>query len=626
MPYFDLEWNARTNPQFNAELSFYINRIQENERLRKTDIKARKQIGEDLKALLKHCDYNFGFLTPYFFPRYPKDQPLSLTDRPYSFSMFGFQIGGSTTLRASRQIGKSTSLAARQLMFSHVLSGFRSLYITPYTEQLKTYADRLQEMQRAFRFANRQKTYRQNLYYKEYPNGAMIKLAYALTSAASLRGNSADELLFDEYQNFDISLEDEILEIQKASTMPVRVFAGTSLTTDTALEAKYQLSSQGVWMIRCGCGKWLNTGDREVALQLVQPDGVTCPKCSRLVDVRSGHYVHTFQDKLASNDIGFHIPQIIIPYFTEDMVRWSEIYRKKIAGGNINKFLEEVLGIPTEEGAREITQQMLRDMCVLKKSEVQAKAKRGEYLTIVSGCDWGGSDYLPEARTKVSYTVHVMLGVNHDYTIDIIHFQHYAGMDYDSIADDIAANHQALNGEALASDFGVGQVYNTKLRERLQNVHKHLIFGYVGPSSPAVSEPAGPHMLNQYSLNRTESITTLYEAIKNLRIRCYEWDMAERYLMEFLNLFRAPNESAAGVTSFTYRRHGSKADDSLHAVNFSYVLARLILGEPIINDRALRDRILQIIRGGFATEAAAASSGARRGVNVTGRRLRAVSG
>lgn len=623
MPYFDVEWNARTNPAFQTALARIASRIAKAEHVSSLTEDAQIATGVAIRDLLKLCNYNFGLLTPYFFPRYPKDQPLSLKDRPYSYAMFNFQIGGSTTVRASRQIGKSTSLCSRQLMFTHVLAGFRSLYITPHTEQLKTYADRLREMERAFRFYANHKNFRQNLYFKEYPNASMIKLAYALTSAASLRGNSADELLFDEYQNFDISLEDEILEIQKASVMPVRIYAGTSLTTDTALEAKYQESSQGVWMLHCGCGEWLNTGNKEVALSLVQPEGVTCPKCSKVLDVRAGRYVHEFEAKVDRGFIGFHVPQIIIPYFTEDPVRWSEIYRKKITGGNINKFLEEVLGIPTEEGEREITQQMLRDICVLKKAEVQAKARRGDYLLVTSGCDWGGSDYIPESRTKVSFTVHAMLGINHDLTVDILHFQHYAGMDYRSIADDIVANHYALGGEALASDFGVGQVYNLLLRERIQNIHKHVVFGYTGPSTSALAEPTGEHMFNQYSLNRTEAITNLYDAIKQRRIRCYEWDMAERYMMEFLNLFRAPNESASGVTSFTYRRHGSKADDSLHAVNFAYVLARVMLDEPLIDDRELRNRMLQTLRGGSRMRVPASTW---RGGNVMGKRLKTVSG
>ncbi len=491
----------------------------------------------------------------------------------------------------------SVSLAARSLINTLMFPGFRSIYLTPHNDQRKTYADKLREMERAFRFLRYSSKYRQNVYHKEYEKGGMLKLVYVLTTAAAVRGNSADELLFDEYQNFDISLEPEVLAIQNASDMPIRIYSGTSLTTDTALEAKYAISSQASWMIRCPCGEWLNPSDRATVLDLIQPEGVVCPKCSRVQDVRLGQFVHADQEMLRNNQVGFHIPQIIVPFFTEDPVRWKELYDKKVGGGDSRKFFQEVLGIPSEEGEREITLQHLKDMCVNDLEASRVKAKSGQYMLIVSGCDWGGSDYIADLRTKKSFTVHAMLGVNHDRTIDIIHFQEYSGMDYRSVADDIVRNHYELNGEALASDFGVGQLYNMLLRERINNVNKHMVFGYVGPSSSALSEPQGEHMFNQFSLNRTEAITSLYDAIKQGRIKCYAWQHSSRFLLDFLNLFRTTSDSATGSTSFTYRRHGSKTDDALHAVNFAYVLARVILGEPLINDKALREKIMTNLRG-----------------------------
>jgi hypothetical protein len=38
-------------------------------------------------------------------------------------------------------------------------------------------------------------------------------------------------------------------------TQPVTIYAGTSLTTDTMLEKKWLESSQGLWIMRCGCGQ-----------------------------------------------------------------------------------------------------------------------------------------------------------------------------------------------------------------------------------------------------------------------------------------------------------------------------------------------------------------------------------
>jgi len=112
----------------------------------------------------------------------------------------------------------------------------------------------------------------------------------------------------------------------------------------------------------------------------------------------------------------------------------------------------------------------------------------------------------------------------------------------------------------------------------------------VGPGSAPVAVPAGPHMFNQLSLNRTEAISSLYLTIKAPRPRLLfnPWEEVAPYLTDFLNMYRVLTESPqTGASTFTYRRHGSKADDSLHAVNFAYALGRLLLGERLIDDPAV---------------------------------------
>ena len=49
--------------------------------------------------------------------------------------------------------------------------------------------------------------------------------------------------------------------------------------------------------------------------------------------------------------------------------------------------------------------------------------------------------------------------------MDILHIRRYSGMNYDDIVGDIMHNHTAFCGTAIASDFGVGAVYNSKIRE-----------------------------------------------------------------------------------------------------------------------------------------------------------------
>ena len=67
-----------------------------------------------------------------------------------------------------------------------------------------------------------------------------------------------------------------------------------------------------------------------------------------------------------------------------------------------------------------------------------------------------------------------------------------------------------------------------------------------------------------------------YEAVRQQRIRCFDWEIADEYLSDFLNLFRAPGErpgsggSGAGASTFLYRAHPSKPNDTLMATNYAY--------------------------------------------------------
>lgn len=590
--YFDLELQIRSNPDYRARLFHLLDLTTAAFDRALTDPEATEEYHTHLQSLMEATNYNAALFTPYAWPAYPKDTPLFYSDYPFAFQMFHLQLGGFKVFKGSRQISKSTSFSCRQLLNARLFRAFRSLYIVPRNDQLETYQNKFREIERACRWWRRDSRLRQNLGYKEFDNGSVIEMAYVQTSAHSIRGKSTDELLFDEYQNFDPDLEVEVTQTQSASTMPVTIFAGTSLTTDTALEHKWSLSSMGVWAMRCpSCSKFnLPLPDHGV-MDMIQPQGCCCAKCKTLLDVRAGQYIHHDQSALEAGREGYHIPQIIVPAVVYNPLRWAAIYELKLRLGASRKFFQEILGLATEEGEKEITKKQLQAMCILGSIEklVQKAMNRG-YRWVVSGCDWGGSDYNPDLKTKVSTTVHSMLGVCPDGKCDILHFRRYAGMNYDDIAADIIENHNRLSGFALASDFGVGAVYNSKIREKIPP-ERHLIFNYVGPASDLIKEPIGPHLYNQWSLNKTESISLTYEAVRELRLRCYDWTYAEAFLMDFLNLFRAPGErvgagTGAGATTFVYRAHPTKPNDALMSVNYAYMLAKILLGEPMFADLA----------------------------------------
>jgi hypothetical protein len=104
---------------------------------------------EALMDFAKFCNFNLVFLTPYFWPRYPKDEPLNFADFPFAFQMFEFQMGGFMVFRGSRQITKSTSFCCRQQLNARFLPGFKSLYLAPRNQQLETYQNKMREIEHA---------------------------------------------------------------------------------------------------------------------------------------------------------------------------------------------------------------------------------------------------------------------------------------------------------------------------------------------------------------------------------------------------------------------------------------------------------------------------------------------
>ena len=62
---------------------------------------------------------------------------------------------------------------------------------------------------------------------------------------------------------------------------------------------------------------------------------------------------------------------------------------------------------------------------------------------------------------------------------------------------------------------------------------------------------------------------------------------------------RVHNESeTTGDASFRYIRAGDKPDDTLHALNFAYVLGRIALGEPLIGDHGTAYALRRDLQGG----------------------------
>ena len=86
----------------------------------------------------------------------------------------------------------------------------------------------------------------------------------------------------------DADLETEIEMCQSASETPVTIYAGTSKTTDTFLEYKFANSSMAYWVTKCPAGHDNIPIPECKVLDMIQPDGPSCYRCGKPLNVRTG--------------------------------------------------------------------------------------------------------------------------------------------------------------------------------------------------------------------------------------------------------------------------------------------------------------------------------------------------
>jgi hypothetical protein len=404
-------------------------------------------------------------------------------------------------------------------------------------------------------------------------------------------------------QLFDPGLETEVLEVLSDSRIKSMLYAGTSTTTETLLEHRYQEGTQGVWHVLLDDGKTVNCGNADEVMPYIGEYCMVDPKSGKPINPLRGFYKYENPSGFEQNIISVHIPQIINPDKVNSVSEWNGIYKTMIR--DKKKMIQEKLGIPVAEANQEVSESDLKRICVIPDGpdERKKKCRDGHYRLIVSGFDWGGSDYNPLLKTKISTTCHAILGVSPDDKVHILHVRRHAGKDYKTIMNQIVADHMAHAGGAMASDFGGGQQYHALLRTHPNvNASRHVIFDYSAPESAICAPSKTSTLENMLMLNRTESITALYLAIvmDNPMILAPSWDEMEDYLRDFLNMNRVLIDKERGHKGrrFVYHRHPSRTDDVVHALNFAYSLLRLCVQQLLIEDPAARTMIRNAVYGG----------------------------
>ena len=88
----------------------------------------------------------------------------------------------------------STTFCTRQLLLTHLIPAYKSLYVVPHHKQLETYGARFGQMEMAFRI----KSTVQNVYNKTYRNRSTVNMIHCGETSQAARGKSTDEVVIDE--------------------------------------------------------------------------------------------------------------------------------------------------------------------------------------------------------------------------------------------------------------------------------------------------------------------------------------------------------------------------------------------------------------------------------------------
>lgn len=381
------------------------------------------------------------------------------------------------------------------------------------------------------------------------------------------------------------------------------MYTGTSTDTDSLLELRFQEGTQATWNVMADDNTLIDCGDPEQVIPCIGPYCMVHPKTGQPIDPLRGFYKYQNPGAFSERLFSVHIPQIINPDIAHSPLKWSLLHRALMR--DKKKFIQEKLGIPVEEAAREITLADLKRVCVpdiVPGPDARLeKVRRGQtYKMIVSGIDWGGSDYNQMTKTKVSNTTHAMLGVTFENRVHCLHLRRHGGKDYKTIINLLANDHQRWLGGATGSDFGVGETYHEIMRSHPAfNNGRHIIFHYTGPGSPVCCSMKSnlPRCLN---LNRTETITALLVAMTMPEpiLLFPSWDEVGDYLEDFLSVHRVLAEKGEhGQRHFVYHRAASKTDDVVHALNFAYSLIRMTYHQLLVSDHEARNLLRDSVLG-----------------------------
>lgn len=267
------------------------------------------------------------------------------------------------------------------------------------------------------------------LLYKQFKDGNTLWCDSLGTEGTRVLGRTFDVLFCDEVQDMtELAISKAIKCLTRAQYGPqpggVQVYFGTPRQKGTFFHRMWEQSDQRRYYLRCGdCGKYFllytpgsDKWEKDIWLY---GNIVKCPSCGceqeKIDAVERGKWVATPGREDASF-VGFHFNQLLIPEFTKEV-----IMKEKPETNPLNSditYNNEVLGEFHSGEGMPITFEEIYTACRDIDRAMPPQIGKDEKVTYL-GVDWGGKPDIDGIKRGQSFSVGVVLSVEHDKKFNI---------------------------------------------------------------------------------------------------------------------------------------------------------------------------------------------------------------
>jgi hypothetical protein len=501
---------------------------------------------------------------------------IDFASYPYLLQIYN-ETARYMVLATSRQVGKSTFLALDMLSRSLGAADRYSMFATASRDQLSEIRDDKIRSQfdnnaslklRAFgkRSLNNQNKIK-------FSNGSIIFFQAIGHSVSAARGKTAETIYFDEVQ----SIPRAHLAVVRASaiTFPATsryIFSGTFLSEVNTLNHLFQDSCQYEWIIHC---EYCDRDNPPLGMQHIDLDRpyLFCAHCKEPLDPKGGKWV---AQNPSNPKVGYRVNILMKPdcqWRTSAHDGVLDIYESE----PFDKFLNEILGLPSVAGADLITRSQLESLCsddpMVDPLEVHGYIKE---RPSVAAIDWAYNT----KEGGASHTMITFAQLENEF-IRILFAKRFSGPEYageggpERVIEEILDLLKSFNTNFVFADHGMGHKENTRISSQLQQTNHTLLFEMQYHGHDNRIKWDGDKY--RYMIPKTVTLDRVYVFLREGRYQFPRREDSETFYTDIMNVYTEYNDDAR---TRTYRKISGKPDDFLQLLNLCTIGIMQLQGYP----------------------------------------------